>query len=151
MPLRSDSVNMTGLYKEAESKEQELERNYPLVKRFATDKEKHGTEEVQIKEKYLQWKPTFLIIMEMYQSMWDEHLEMISVTKHCILLSPADAGSIQTALYRAVPRQRVLRKEEVDQMANAALAESVDTEWASPIVLVLGKESALSLVSSTIV
>lgn len=136
MALHGGSVNMTQLHKEAETKEQKLERHYVVAKQDTNKKEKPWYEQVQLSCKYYRWESQFLKIVGENQSMWDENLENISVVKHCIPSNSANTASIHTVLHQAGPRQRLLEKKEVDQMGQEGAAKPVTIKWASPIVFV---------------
>jgi hypothetical protein len=66
--------------------------------------------------------------------MWDVHLGHVHSTSHMIDLFPG-AKPIHAQPYRAGPRAREAESAEVQRMLKARVIEPVNSDWASPFVL----------------
>lgn len=112
MPAHTNSVIMIQMYKDAEGKEQKLEKHYAVAKQDVSEKKKHWTQQAQINKMYGQWKLTLLIMMEKIQSMWVGHLGKMSAVKKCNTTNSPDAAQIHTATYQVGLLQDNLEKEK---------------------------------------
>lgn len=109
----------------------------PEVKEKDADKVgKHWTKTMKFRKKYNEWRPVFIEMMQKFEFMWDKNLNVFTVVRHRIVLSPQDALWIHSAPYRAGPKYREPRSEEVAQMKKAGVAEHAVTERVSLIVFV---------------
>lgn len=138
-----DVINVTQLCKESESKEHKLERDFAVVYEDAMRSGSHQTEQVMSGEKYSAWRLMVMKMIKKYQSMWDESLKKIFDGKHPINPTPPDAGSIYAALCRADPLHPNMKKDEVDQMTKAGVAEKGTIECSSQIDFVPTKDVCL--------
>lgn len=81
--------------------------------------------------------------MQKYKSVWDGHLERITLPKHKIILNLPDSSPIHSAPNGAGPEQRQLEREEATQMMKARTFKPGVTEWSSPFVFVPKKNSGI--------
>lgn len=95
LPVHDDNVNMAQQYKKAETKQSKLERRY-IVEQDANREKKHWSEQVLFNDKNSPWKPSFLKLIEKYQSSCDGHFGKVLVAIHCIIMSFFGAAPIHT-------------------------------------------------------
>ena len=77
----------------------------------------------------------FRRMLKKYSRMWDGTLGEINTTVHRIELIP-ETLPIAQARYRAGPKAREIEDPEVKKMLEARVIEPVQSEWASPVLLV---------------
>lgn len=78
--------------------------------------------------------------MKKYKSLWEGHFGRIIVANHHIVSNPPKVLPIYFAPYRAGPNQRERKRDEIDKMQKAGVAEPAVLEWASPGVFALKKD-----------
>ena len=77
-----------------------------------------------------------------YDGMWDGKLGEINVVKHRIDLKPGSKPSMQRP-YRAGPKSREFVNKEVENMLHKGVISPVQSEWASPVVIVPKSDGSL--------
>lgn len=75
--------------------------------------------------------------------MWDGRLDCVNLAKHHITFIARDVCDINSALYCRGPEAQDLRKAKIDKLLGITAIESIQSEWASPIVSVRRKDCAL--------
>jgi hypothetical protein len=70
-----------------------------------------------------------------HRQLWERQLGRVSATHHRIELTPG-AKPVHCQPYRAGPRAREAKAQEVQRMLKAGAIEPAASEWASPVVLV---------------
>lgn len=138
-----DNVNAVQIYKALKSKPEIMDEHYDTTQQDAPFQDKHWRGTEQLNKEFSVFKQPFMEMMERFESMWDCHPGRITVSKHRIVLNSLDAPPIHSTPYRAGPKQRELKRKEVDKMQKAGVAEPAMTEWALPIVLVSKKDGSL--------
>lgn len=81
-------------------------------------------------------------MMLKYASMYDGHLEQVSVTKYRVKLTN-ETAPVYSNRYCVQTRQRQLGRDEVGETLKDNVAETATTEWASPIVFAPKKNCRL--------
>jgi hypothetical protein len=89
-----------------------------------------------------------LDLLEPHRKMWDGHLGTVAATSHRIYVTPG-SKPVHCQPYRAGPRARAAKKEEIDRMLEQQVIEPATGEWASPIVLVPKPDGSLRFLSIT--
>lgn len=70
--------------------------------------------EVQLSDEYAKYKGLFLNMPDKLQSVWDRHLEQVSIAKHCFEPTGDNAQPIHSPPYQAGPEPRELLKVDTN-------------------------------------
>lgn len=92
------------------------------------------SDEVTIANKYEKQRLEFLNFLEEYADIWDSHLRRIKTAKHRIELSNDNVCPMNSARYRAGPKERQFEATKSNRMFEEEVIEPATTKWASPIV-----------------
>jgi len=81
-------------------------------------------------------RPQVFASLEKHRALWSGHLGSIKATEHRIELKPG-SKAVRLNPYRMGPRTRELIKDQVDRVLKLEVIEPSQSEWASPVVLIL--------------
>lgn len=81
--------------------------------------------------------------MELFKSRCDVHLGLISIAKHQTELTNGQGKPVHCAFYWGGPKARESNKAEIQKVLEMRVIESVETEWAVPILLAPKKDGSL--------
>lgn len=135
-----DGENVILAYEALDSREQVLERHYKLKQTGAHKLGKHYTEMAQRSENHNRCKLNLIKTMQKSKFMWNGNLEVNTVAKHKIILSPPCALSIYSALCQPGRKQQEVKREEVSRMKKAGVSGAAVDLCASLMLSVFRKE-----------
>ena len=85
--------------------------------------------------------PRVIWMLEKHADTWSGALGEIAATTHRIQLHP-EAKPTRRAPYRAGHASRELITKQIDKMRDAGVIEPTQSEWASPVVIVIKKDGS---------
>lgn len=96
-----------------------------------------------ISAKYQVCRETFTSTFSEFQSIQNNHLGRINITKHRIELLSLDTARIHSAIYHAGLKTKEFEKAEIEKMCAENHIGPAQTEWAGLIVFVPRKDKTL--------
>lgn len=142
-PNYDRNVIATVRYKPTIHEDAQMERQYTVGKTESERLTHNWNEEIQLSDKYSNYRGKFLTFLSKFQSMLDGHLCRITVSKHRIELTPENTQPIRSAPYRTSPKARELEPVEIEKMLSHQLIERAHMKWTALIVIAPNKVGSL--------
>lgn len=100
---------------------------------------------VNIAEKYAEHRQEILDTPAEFQEICDTRSDCFHIVKLCLETTAPVLRPINSALYRAGPKARKIKKTEIDKMLQMNDIEPAQSEWTSPILFSPKKDGLLWL------
>lgn len=100
-------------------------------------------EEIQIEDTFYGYRDKYLKMTKEFETIWEGHLECVSIAKHWIDIYCQEKKYPATGSYRLGPRALKFEKWEINNVLELKITERYKTAWAAPLSFPQKKNGSL--------